>query len=79
MPRGVFSRSVKTVAPVVVNPEVASKKASVTVDAVVERIKGREANAAIVIQLEAVRIRSNLGDFEASRQARPFEPERYLL
>ena len=47
IPGGACSRFLKTVAPVVVRPEIDSKKESVNVGAALEKINGREAKAEI--------------------------------
>ena len=60
MPFDVLFKPVITVAPVVVSPEIASKKASVIVSEFVERsIKGRADNAPSTNQLSVVRINAS--------------------
>ena len=54
MPGGALSNPISTVEPVVVMPDIASKKASVYVRLRSENMKGRAPNAAVIIQLIVV-------------------------
>ena len=60
MPRGALSRSDMTVEPVVVKPDIASKKASVMLSCGDENQSGKLANRVMVSQLTVVKMKVSL-------------------